>query len=116
MTGAPTPVPQPRAPVRLASGDVTEEYLRMAASGQGSIICEPGYDMQLHQAEVEFSKGLHIMFGGIILDYREKQIDLALLDEIIRKRLWWCENHPSIDIVIVLGDRDVQVWRYPQKK
>lgn len=169
MTGTPTPVPQPRAPVRLASGDVTEEYLRMAVPGQGSITCETGYDMQLHQAEVEFSKWLHSMFGGniqllteanqdkistadylwrgklwdlktasteksansairhglkqifdnpggIILDYRGKQIDLALLDEIIRKRLWWCENHPSIDIMIVLGDRDVQVWRYPQKK
>ena len=52
MTGTPTPVPQPRAPVRLASRDVTEEYLRMAAPGQGSITYEDGYQVKGHQSEI----------------------------------------------------------------
>lgn len=54
--------------------------------------------------------------GGIILDYRGKRIDLAVLDEVIRKRLWWCENHPSLDVIIVLDDNYVKVWRYSKKE
>ena len=156
-------------PPRTVSGDVTDEYLRIATPGQGAITYDAAYDMGLHQAEVSFSKWLHGRFGGdirlltevnqdkvstadylwrgklwdlktasteksansairhglrqifdnpggIILDYRGKQIDMAVLEEIIRKRLWWCENHPSLDIMIVLEDGDVRVWRYPQKK
>ncbi|MEY8404955.1 hypothetical protein AALA54_16900 [Oscillospiraceae bacterium 44-34] len=54
--------------------------------------------------------------GGIILDYRGKQIDLDLLRDVIQKRLWWTENYPSMDIMVVLGDNNVRVWRYAEKK
>lgn len=53
--------------------------------------------------------------GGIILDYRGKQIDLMVLDGIICKRLWWCKNHPSLDIMVVLDDKTVKVWRYEKR-
>lgn len=53
--------------------------------------------------------------GGIILDYRGKQIDLMVLNEIICKRLWWCGNHPALDIMIVLEDDAVMVWRYSKR-
>lgn len=53
--------------------------------------------------------------GGIILGYRGREIDLKVLDEIICKRLWWCENHPSLDIMIVLDDETVKVWRYAKR-
>ncbi len=54
--------------------------------------------------------------GGIILDYRGKQIDLSVLQNVIQKRLWWTENYPGMDIMVVLGDDDVRVWRYAEKK
>ncbi len=161
----PTPQTVPKPP---QSGDVTEEYLRSAMPGKGAVTYDDGYDLKLHQAEIDFSKWLHDKFGGdiqlltetnqnkvntadylwrgklwdlktasteksansairhglkqifdnpggIVLDYRGKQIDLAVLDEVIQKRLWWCEDHPTIDIMVVLGDSDVKVWRYPQK-
>lgn len=51
-----------------------------------------------------------------MLDYRGREIDLSVLEEIIRKRLWWFKEHPGLDVMIVLGDNDVRVWRYPEKK
>ena len=149
--------------------DVTEEYMRTAAPGQGTITYEDGYDVPRHQQEVNFSQWLHGTFGGdikllkevnedkvntpdylwreklwdlktatseksansairkglkqifdnpggIMLDYRGREIDLSVLEETIRKRLWWFKEHPGLDVMIVLGDNDVRVWRYPEKK
>ena len=89
MTGTPTPVPQPRAPVRLASGDVTEEYLRMATPGQGSITYDDGYDMRRHQVEVDFSKWLHQTFGGDIRLLNESSVEgEKRSDYLWRERFW----------------------------
>ena len=73
MTGTPTPVPQPRAPVRLASRDVTEEYLRMAAPGQGSITYEDGYQVKGHQSEIAMADWLRRTFGGDIVLVKESK-------------------------------------------
>ncbi|NBI69295.1 hypothetical protein D1646_21450 [Pseudoflavonifractor sp. 60] len=73
MTGTPLPVPQPKAPAKLVSGDVTEEYLRMATPGQGSITYEDGYQIKGHQSEINMADWLHRTFGGNIVLLKESK-------------------------------------------
>lgn len=54
--------------------------------------------------------------GGIILDYRGHKIKLETFQDVIRKRLWWVENHPSLDVMIILDENHVRVWRYPKEE
>ena len=54
--------------------------------------------------------------GGIILDYRGRSIDLERLEEVVRKRLQWRPDRPSLDIMIILSDDDVRIWRYQDSK
>lgn len=54
--------------------------------------------------------------GGIILDYRGRQIDLELLASVIQKRLQWKPDRPSIDLIIILSDDNVKIWRYENSK
>lgn len=49
--------------------------------------------------------------GGIMLDYRNREIDLEILNSVIERRLNWREALPEIDIMIILDDA-VHVWRY----
>lgn len=87
MTGTPTPAP--KVPARLVSGDVTEEYLRMATPGQGTITYDEGYDMCRHQVEVDFSKWLHQTFGGDIRLLNESSVEgEKRADYLWREHLW----------------------------
>lgn len=54
--------------------------------------------------------------GGIILDYRGRPIDLERLEEVVRKRLQWKPDRPRLDIMIILTDNDVRIWRYEDRK
>ena len=54
--------------------------------------------------------------GGIILDYRGRPIDLELLESVICKRLQWKRDRPPLDLMIILSDDDVMIWRYQNSK
>lgn len=54
--------------------------------------------------------------AALILDYRGRSIDLERLEEVVRKRLQWRPDRPSLDIMIILSDDDVRIWRYQDSK
>lgn len=67
-TAIPTSSTEPASKRRtLLSADVTEEYLRSAAPGQGSITFEDGYKVKGHQAEINMADWLYCEFGGDII-------------------------------------------------
>jgi len=88
---APKPTPTPPAPIQAAAPapvqpaprtiltpmDVTQEYLDTATPGKGTITYDTDFDQSRHQAEVNFSKWLHKMFGG----------DIHLLDEVNKDKV-----------------------------
>lgn len=59
----------------LVPKDVTEEYFSHAVPGQGSVTYEDGYDKNLHQGEISFSKWLFNTFGGNIRLLNEINLD-----------------------------------------
>ncbi len=61
-----TPAAVPEAPAKIMSGDVTEEYLRSATPAQGTVICEDGYKVKVHQSEISMANWLYRTFGGDI--------------------------------------------------
>ena len=88
---APKPTPTPPAPIQtavpapvqsapraaLTPVDVTQGYLDTATPGKGTITYDTDFDQSRHQAEVNFSKWLHKMFGG----------DIHLLDEVNKDKV-----------------------------
>ena len=88
---APKPTPTPPAPIKtavpapvqsapraaLTPVDVTQGYLDTATPGKGTITYDTDFDQSRHQAEVNFSKWLHKMFGG----------DIHLLDEVNKDKV-----------------------------
>ena len=89
MIETPAPIQEPEASTRIASGDVTEEYLSTATPGQGAITYDDGYDIQRHQAEVSFSKWLHDTFGGDIRLLNESTVEgEKRADYLWREHLW----------------------------
>lgn len=76
MSTIATPIPsaEPASrPRTLQPSDVTEEYLRSAAPGQGSIVYEEGYQIKNHQAEINMAVWLHSQFGGDITLLKESK-------------------------------------------
>lgn len=76
MNATATPIPsvepasKPRA---LLPSDVTEEYLRSAAPGSGTITYEDGYNPKGHQAEIHIANWLYSEFGGDIVLLKESK-------------------------------------------
>lgn len=69
--------------------DVTGEYLRAAAPGQGTITYECGYDPGLHQAEVRFAQWLHNTLGGPIELLNEVNLqNRKTADYLWNHKLW----------------------------
>lgn len=74
ITAAPTPSAEPASrPGTLLSSDVTEEYLRFAAPGEGTITYEDGYKPKGHQTEIHIANWLYSEFGGDIILLKESK-------------------------------------------
>lgn len=49
--------------------------------------------------------------GGIILDYRGKNIDLGVVQSVVDKRMQWRRDKNIVDIIVVFDDI-CHIWRY----
>lgn len=85
----------PRKP--LAAEDVTEEYFRLAAPGQGSITYEDGYKTGKHHVEIEMAKWIQSTFGGDIKLLKEAKTDsVKRPDYLWNNTLWELKGANSI--------------------
>ena len=50
--------------------------------------------------------------GGIILDYKDIEISMDLLKQVIDKRMEWLSEGETVDIMIVRNGEVVKVLRY----
>lgn len=74
---------------KLISRDVTEEYLRFARPGQGSIIYETGYRIKGHQAEIDMADWIHHKFGEDITLLKESELDSIKRPDYFWKGAFW---------------------------
>lgn len=89
MIGTPAPTPVPKAPFKPAAANVMEEYLRLAAPGQGTVIYEDGYQIKGHSDEVKIADWLHRTFGGdIVLLKESKEPGDKTPDFMWKNHLW----------------------------
>ena len=85
---APASEPAP-APKPIEPEDVTEEYLRTAAPGQGRVIYDNGYDVGKHSGEIKVAGWLRDTFGGGIRLLKEaERNDKMTPDFIWREKCW----------------------------
>lgn len=72
--------------------DVTAEYIRGAAPGQGAVTYDAGYRPGIHKNEMMTAKWLHRTFGGDIHVFDERGFDSASPDFLWREKLWELKN------------------------
>lgn len=69
--------------------DVTSEYLRAAKPNEGAITYDEGYDVKLHQDEIDMAEWLHNTFGGDIQLLKEVNEDKHKTpDYLWRGKMW----------------------------
>lgn len=78
--------------------NVTEEYVKSARPGEGSISYADGYKIKGHQDEVDTANWLHQTFGGdVILLTESSERGVKMPDYIWRKAKWELKSVHSVN-------------------
>lgn len=98
MIETPVPAPQPEAPIKMTSTDVTEEYLSAATPGEGTVTFEDGYKVSGHRNEINMADWIHRTFGGDIKLLKESTVkNQETPDYLWKQKMWELKGTASIN-------------------
>ncbi len=75
--------------INMKIQDVTDEYLKSAIPGKGTLSFAFGYKMGSHQSEIQMAEWIHSTFGGDITLLAESNVrNVKMSDYQWRNKLW----------------------------